>query len=620
MVNYIAVNPDVIVFSTRDELKRVRRTNVILELIRKKIERQQRLVNVEEELYGILKKEIPFQEEDFASIKIEINDMHPVVYSMFDVNRVSKEYDLADNVLPILLEGDSIFVGPYTKDKQVFKEYINNLAANDKALSKKLELTSSTSEEVFYNYKFINDNLEKIRKAAHSLREDGYENEVWIIENDSMSRHSFQILSKESEQRKGDILATIDERLGLVTDVRVEDIKDFGANVYVAISNTTDFGRFGKNMFAQSNSGAGFDPISAKYSAVGESLERFAGGVYDSKEIKFGTKKEVISTVDIEKFILFSEKQYKVSGFPYKKLDENTRIRWTKAKNLYSKEYDYVPLAFTQLPYRVRETEDRISPAISTGLALGKNEDAAILSGIYEVLERDAFASSWFMKLAPNEELNIDEYINTREILLDDRYKCRAYDISVQNLLNTVTVTIHDVVNNHFMIGAATRFTRKEAVEKAFIEAAQGITYINMLVKNYKNDNLIEDFNKIDTFQKHAAFYSIYPEKQKEVGYLLDIDYTFSGRNNSKFDIGNDYTEREKIEIIVNLLKKQGKDVFYVNMNFPGIKNFGASAARVIIPGLQPLHGAHKYRFLDDRRLKELGGEGVINHNPHPFP
>lgn len=261
-------------------------------------------------------------------------------------------------------------------------------------------------------------------------------------------------------------------------------------------------------------------------------------------------------------------------------------------------------------------------PAISTGLALGKTSKQAILSGFYEVIERDAFALSWFLKLAPNRRLDIKNYIEDNKTMISEKYICNAYDISIQNLLNTVVVTIHDEETKHFMIGAATRFTISEAIKKAFLEAAQGITYINMLVRNYKNDNLIEEFNKIDSFQKHAAFYSIYPEMRKKVGYFLDEDYRFTERCNSNFNeaLSEDMTDDDKIDVIVEMIKNINKDVYYVDITTYEIANLGASAARIIVPGMQPLHGTHRYRFLSNKRLMEIGEEKVINNFPHPFP
>ena len=171
------------------------------------------------------------------------------------------------------------------------------------------------------------------------------------------------------------------------------------------------------------------------------------------------------------------------------------------------------------------------------------------------------------------------------------------------------------------MIGAATRFTISEAIKKAFLEAAQGITYVNMLVRNYRKDDLIQDFNKIDTFQKHAAFYSIYPEMRKEAGYFLDQNYEFTERSNSQFNEAlAELPDSEKVNTIVEIMKNINKNIYYVDMTTPEIENLGASAARIIIPGMQPLHGAHKYRFLGRKRLMEIGEEKIINDYPHPFP
>lgn len=91
----------------------------------------------------------------------------------------------------------------------------------------------------------------------------------------------------------------------------------------------------------------------------------------------------------------------------------------------------YMPLSFIKLPYKIQEEEDRINPSISTSLALGKTKNQAILTGIYEVIEREAFAISWLLKLPPNKELKLTEYLKCEELILSKNYKCRAFDISL---------------------------------------------------------------------------------------------------------------------------------------------------------------------------------------------
>ena len=527
-------------------------------------------------------------------------------------------------ILPILIEGETIYIGPITGDEIIFCDFIKRLGANDIAIKEKIKMSKEDKEEaILFNRKIIIDNMNKIKSSASKLLEEKYENEVWIIEKGQMKRHTFQPFVKQKKQRKQDLLNVVDEKVGIVTEVKIESLKELGVDIYVAVSTTTDYSIYDNSMFAQSNSGAGFDYISAMYAAVGESIERLAAGCYSPEKVRLSKACELDEPiVKIEEFVLFSHEQYAKENFPYRKLDKDTVICWSKAYNLCTDKSAYMPLSFIKLPYKIQEKEDRISPSISTGLALGKTKNQAILTGIYEVIERDAFAISWLLKLPPNKELKLTEYLKCEELILSKKYKCRAFDISIQGLLNTVVVTIHDNETNHFMIGSATRFTIAEAIKKAFLEAAQGIKYVDMLVCKYRDQNLISDFNKIDSFQKHASFYSIYPKMRKQVGYFLDETYKFNERRNSQFGENEKdiLSDEEKLKIVIQIMKDRNRDIYYVDMTTPELENFGVSAARVIIPGMQPLHGVHRYRFLSDKRLREVEEKININPYPHPFP
>ncbi|NLL01190.1 MAG: hypothetical protein GX271_11100 [Clostridiales bacterium] len=628
MINYIAINNNSILFSKNGEIKRLKGNTLTQVVVKKMISGCKEYTGEEKEVMEFLRKGIPFNQELFLSTPLDLDlvDILPVYYTIFNRSNVFQAIRDAKHkkVLPILLEGGVIYIGPLTNNEHSFNDFVVRLASNDLAIKEKIRLSSEDyQDEIYYNQNFIIKNNDEIKLATVRLVEEDDDNIVWIIEDGKLQRHGFQPFMRRGNKHPNDLMDAVDEKLGIITEVRTESLKSLGVDIYVAVSTTTDYTIYGNSLFAQSNSGAGFDPISASCSAVGESLERLAAGSYSPDDIILARSKEIQEDkVKLNDFVMFSDEQYCDRSFPYKKLDENVRIRWSKAKNLCTGQQEYIPLSFIKLPYRVTESEERITPAISTGLALGKTSKQAILSGFYEVIERDAFALSWFLKLAPNRRLDIKNYIEDNKTMISEKYICNAYDISIQNLLNTVVVTIHDEETKHFMIGAATRFTISEAIKKAFLEAAQGITYINMLVRNYKNDNLIEEFNKIDSFQKHAAFYSIYPEMRKKVGYFLDEDYRFTERCNSNFNeaLSEDMTDDDKIDVIVEMIKNINKDVYYVDITTYEIANLGASAARIIVPGMQPLHGTHRYRFLSNKRLMEIGEEKVINNFPHPFP
>ena len=60
-----------------------------------------------------------------------------------------------------------------------------------------------------------------------------------------------------------------------------------------------------------------------------------------------------------------------------------------------------VPALFVYPGFGVRVPAQRFAPMLSTGLAAARRCDDALLNRICEVVERDAFALAWLLRLAP---------------------------------------------------------------------------------------------------------------------------------------------------------------------------------------------------------------------------
>jgi ribosomal protein S12 methylthiotransferase accessory factor len=84
------------------------------------------------------------------------------------------------------------------------------------------------------------------------------------------------------------------------------------------------------------------------------------------------------------------------------------------------------------------------------------------------------------------------------------------------------------------------------------------------------------------------------------------------------------------LDKVLSLLEARGFDVIVVDLTTPDVRDLGFRVVRVFIPGLQPLHGDHRYPFLGGKRWSDapfrlglrdrpLTEEGRFKL-PHPFP
>jgi len=525
----------------------------------------------------------------------------------------------------------------YKEKKDVcFDCFINRMIMNSKYFKRKLECICSIENDCYKNTNIlcesnlidlVNENIDDILSDANKkCIVLNYADNKWSVLEKGLllkvenCRNCVDVIDNNNIP----IVDAVSEKVGIIKGVDSKEVEIEGNKSYVAISYSTDFSYLNKLLPEIANSGAGFDEESAINAAIGETLERYASAMQD-KNIIVESYDEMVNrkleAIQPEKFDLFSDEQYNTPSFPYKKFDNSTKVGWVSCKEFGKDEDIYVPAAFVYLPYIRKEKEEAITPYISTGLAAHTNYEEAVLSGIYEILERDAFSLSWLNKIPPMKMPAKYEYDG------GEKLKQYCYEITLDIPIHTVVSVMEGEIDgkNILSIGAATRYELSEAYKKATIESLQGRNYVYDLVDYFKDIELTNDFKNIDTFQKHAMFYSKFPEMRKEVNYLVNgVENVY--RESKPIDEENITDIREKLNKVVKIINEQGYKVYVKDITPSDLDKLNICVVRVIIPGLHGLHGTHNYRYLGGKRMKKFN-EKYCNNNgntfnvyPHPFP
>jgi hypothetical protein len=115
------------------------------------------------------------------------------------------------------------------------------------------------------------------------------------------------------------------------------------------------------------------------------------------------------------------------------------------------------------------------------------------------------------------------------------------------------------------------------------------------------------------TFADHALFYSVHPDR---------LTSTVLGRAASGLAVSD--TNAECTEDVARLVQRLGRTrpVLFRNLTPPGIaiERVGWCVLRVLVPGLQPLHGHHALPFLGGPLWAPRGWRDWADMPPHPFP
>jgi len=268
--------------------------------------------------------------------------------------------------------------------------------------------------------------------------------------------------------------------------------------------------------------------------------------------------------------------------------------------------------------------------SITTGLATGKYLEEAIIKGILEVIERDAFMISYLNKLSPPiidlEYLSAQDEETARIIKNFKRYNLEIYALQLPTDFSDIYIVAAFIIDctglgPALSIGASADFN----VKTAFLDALSESLSVRFSLKfkdRFKNKI---DLNKIGQEER-----IIYWAKQEN---LPKIDFFFKGER-IKINLKQDFYKitddkkyyKEKLKFLVNELRAKNYEACYVELTTPEIKKLNLRSVFVVIPELQPLHLDESIPYFGGKRLKEvplkLGYQPaeVLNQEPHPFP
>jgi ribosomal protein S12 methylthiotransferase accessory factor len=317
--------------------------------------------------------------------------------------------------------------------------------------------------------------------------------------------------------------------------------------------------------------------------------------------------------IEPERWVLFHPEQYAQQGFPFQPFRRQSVISWVCCRQAASGQPWWAPeeLVFLQ---RRATGQHQLGPAISTGLSCGRPGDPVLLRGLQEVIERDALMGAWWARYAL-EEHDFDRVLAGLPPALPERlrrpnlhYRCYRVASPYSTHVTIVTLEGEDREGSCLSVGSACRETRTASWQKAILEAVQGRHFVRYL-KASGEDHLRAGL-PVD-FAGHALFYSLRPE-------LLRTTVLHRAGSASSS------AEENAIEDLPSLVDCLGasRPVLFRLLSPPGLTAAGLDwiVLRVLVPGLQPMHGHHGYPFLGGPLWAPRGIDEWPALPPHPFP
>jgi ribosomal protein S12 methylthiotransferase accessory factor len=381
----------------------------------------------------------------------------------------------------------------------------------------------------------------------------------------------------------------LDDRVGVVAEVG--EAESYPAPYYLA--RTCDTSTFAAARAAQQSAGVDADWNAAFMKALGEGLERYCAGVYDEDDFETAPPSIVdgVTPADV------------VRRADAPAVDPEDPIRWVPGVNLASNERTSLAAELVQFP----PPAERYTRAITTGLGLGSSGTSALVSGLTEVLERDATMLAWYSTFDPLAlRVDADGYRTLEK-------RARSEGLSVTALLVTqdvdvpvVAVAVHreDGEWPRFAVGSDASLDPEAAATNALAEALQ-------------NWMELRSMGRADASEEDGAI-GAFADFPQAAGAFLDASGPVPAGS-----VGPDTVPEgeARLDALVDAVGDVGLTPYAARVTTRDVDALGFEAVRVVVPGVQPL-------FTDDAVFGErarsvpesLGFEPRLDRHHHPYP
>jgi len=422
---------------------------------------------------------------------------------------------------------------------------------------------------------------------------------------------------------------------GLLTYVSEVQLQAVEPDVFIAVAEYQDprlVSSYSRHMDLGPNdnrqaSGAGLDRESALWSTVGEAVERYASSVVDIENLSYATLNELEGDhLDPRDMILYADWQYELPSFPFHKFCPDKPFGWVKGYNLTKKCDSQLPARFVYLDYVSKYEHEGIDNGYSTGLAAGPSIEAAICSGIREVLERDSFSCYFLNGISPP-KLDLEEHWHkfpekVQKVLQQENIEYFISNITSEFGVPCVMSMLKSGTKLGFSTGTSCHMKGGLALEKAVVESFHTFNWI-LDINRWQEP--ITKPEEVRSFADHVTYY-LDESRHEDLAFLTNLAPS-TPYNIDQSDFESDgFASKSELDELVALLDKHGYEIFVADLTTEDIASLGFHVIKVIIPGLQPLYAGHGNQHLDPRRLtkfaQNMGYEvpESFNQTLHAFP
>lgn len=366
-----------------------------------------------------------------------------------------------------------------------------------------------------------------------------------------------------------------------------------GAPVAIPLSAADPVGFHHASVAFQDRSGGGGahrDPATAAEAAVAEALERWCA-VETELDVRPASQADRGRTLRFGDFALHTDAQRARPDFPaHIQLDADEPV--TTVHDLRTNEPWSVPAALVTL------APDFGALPTSSGLAADPSVVRALLRATQELVERDAYVTTWLHGLGGRRVAapQVDA-----ALAATPGASAQVYDLTPawsSHPVAAVTGCVPLAGRPRYSLGLACRSSWEAAVEKALAELLQGTLFIAHHLHQHPEMAALQADQVVD-FDRHAIFHSVAP-----LGWPDLPIHRAAVAAEAPPDAPSEAPGATDDDHLADLLAATGRAgirFFYRELTSPPVNQLGLRVVRVVSPELTPLHHDHRWPFLGGR-------------------
>jgi ribosomal protein S12 methylthiotransferase accessory factor len=307
------------------------------------------------------------------------------------------------------------------------------------------------------------------------------------------------------------------------------------------------------------------------------------------------------------------------------RFDPDRPIPWVRGHRVRTGEPVLVPrrLCF----YSTGAPGDNFVLGSSNGCATGGCLEEAVLYGLLELIERDAFLLAWYSRRELR-RIDLDSCGSTAIRAMVDRSTLAGYDVLAFDNRTDLSVPVvttlavrHDGGPGLLAFAAGAHPDPERAVAAALSET---LSYIPLKARTTRHrwqrlHAMADDYALVQTVHDHADLFGLPRMRGHAAEYLADrpreaVADLYPARPPTR-DLLHD------LRAILDELHGKGFDVVVVDQTTPEQLAMGLRTVCTIVPGLLPIDfGWLRQRALTMPRLLDRVGPDGPRPVPHPFP